>query len=388
MDFEAAVLKQKDEIIAWRRDFRKNPELSCKEFETQKKIMALLTGWGLQPKKAAGTGIIADIKGALPGKTIAVRADMDALLLQDELDKPYRSANQGVSHACGHDGHMAMLLGLAKTLVELQAELPGTVRFLFQPSEEQLPGGAAPMIAAGALESVDYVLGTHVWKDVPSGKVLVLPEAMMAAPDEFSIEIQGRGGHGSLPHQTVDPIWIGAQIINALKTITSSLVNPMEHGVVSVGIFKSGDAFNIIPNTALIKGTVRTFDDAVRNAIHDHIRKMSSGIANAMGAQCKVDIIKGYPPVINNPEVASVVAQASKEALGEDGLFNMPPVLGAEDFSHYLEKTKGAFFFLGIGNEAAGSVYPHHHPRFDLDEEMLPKGVEIMLRSIWKLGKQ
>ena len=219
MDFEAAVLKQKDEIIAWRRDFRKNPELSCKEFETQKKIMALLTGWGLQPKKAAGTGIIADIKGALPGKTIAVRADMDALLLQDELDKPYRSANQGVSHACGHDGHMAMLLGLAKTLVELQAELPGTVRFLFQPSEEQLPGGAAPMIAAGALESVDYVLGTHVWKDVPSGKVLVLPEAMMAAPDEFSIEIQGRGGHGSLPHQTVDPIWIGAQIINALKTI-------------------------------------------------------------------------------------------------------------------------------------------------------------------------
>ena len=313
---------------------------------------------------------------------------MDALLLQDELDKPYRSANQGVSHACGHDGHMAMLLGLAKTLVELQAELPGTVRFLFQPSEEQLPGGAAPMIAAGALESVDYVLGTHVWKDVPSGKVLVLPEAMMAAPDEFSIEIQGRGGHGSLPHQTVDPIWIGAQIINALKTITSSLVNPMEHGVVSVGIFKSGDAFNIIPDTALIKGTVRTFDDAVRNAIHDHIRKMSSGIANAMGAQCKVDIIKGYPPVINNPEVASVVAQASQEALGEEGLFDMPPVLGAEDFSHYLEKTKGAFFFLGIGNEAAGSIYPHHHPRFELDEEVLPKGVEIMLRAIWKLGKK
>ena len=210
----------------------------------------------------------------------------------------------------------------------------------------------------------------------------------MAAPDEFSIEIQGRGGHGSLPQQTVDPIWIGAQIINALKTITSSLINPMEHGVVSVGIFKSGDAFNIIPDTALIKGTVRTFDDELRHAIHEHIRRMSNGIANTMGAQCKVDIIKGYPPVINNPEVASVVAEASQEALGEDGLFNMPPVLGAEDFSHYLEKTKGAFFFLGIGNEAAGSVYPHHHPRFDLDEEMLPKGVEIMLRSIWKLGKQ
>lgn len=385
MNFSELALAQHEQLIAWRRHFRQHPELSGQERATQQYVFEALQGMGLEPRKVAGTGVVAEIVGSRPGKRVALRADMDALAVQDELDKPYRSQQAGVSHACGHDAHMAILLATAKALVTVRALLAGTVRLLFQPSEECFPSGAQALLTAGALVGVDSILGLHVWRDVPAGKASVLPGPMMAAPDEFILLVQGRGGHGSMPHQTVDPIWTGAQIVNALKSITASLVNPAAQSVVSVGLFKAGEVFNVIPDTALIKGTVRTFDEGLRTEIHGHIERICRGICQTMGAGCQLEIIKGFAPVINDAVVAEVVAEAVEQALGETGLYDMQPVMGGEDFSCYLEHIPGAFFFLGIGNEQSDIVYPHHHPRFDVDETILSKGAEIMLRAAWRL---
>lgn len=381
------IEKQYDSIVNLRRHFHIHPELSAQEFNTQQKIMDELSALGLQPKKIATTGVIADLQGALPGKTVAIRADIDALELQDECNKPYQSQNPGVCHACGHDGHTAMLIGVAKTLVELKNELSGTVRFLFQPSEERFPGGAELMIAEGALLGVDSIIGTHLWQPLEVGTIGITYGPIMASPDEFTIKIKGRGGHASMPHQTVDALLVGAQIAVALNTIVSRSVDPMEQAVISLGVFKAGDTFNIIPDTALLNGTVRSFNEKMRTLLFDRIEQVTAGLCQAAGATFTFDKHLGFLPVINHPEISKVLAEAGAETLGSEKVLTINPVMGGEDFSQYLEKVPGAFMFVGVGNESKGIIYPQHHPKYDMDEKALFYGVEIMTRATLTLLK-
>lgn len=374
-------------VIALRRHFRMNPELGGEEFETQKKIISELKAMGLEPRAAAGTGVIVEVQGARTGKTIAIRADIDALPVQDEIDQPYRSQNDGLCHACGHDGHMAMLLGLVKIFTGLSAGLSGKVRFLFQPSEEKFPGGAEAMIADGAMEGVAAVIGAHLWQPLNVGTIGITYGPMMASPDEFSITIQGKGGHGSMPHQTIDPISVGAQIVVALKAITGNDIKTNELAVLSLGVFKAGSVFNIIPDTALLQGTVRSFSQEVREKVYARIEQICRGICTAHGAEFSFEAVYGYPPVINDPHVSALVAEAGKELLGEAGVIELQPAMVGEDFSFYQQQAPGAFIFVGIGNADKGLVYPHHHPKFDMDEEGLRIGMEVMARTAVNLLK-
>ncbi len=382
------VAKYQEYVIATRRHFHMNPETSGEEFATQQTIMEELSKIGLSPRKAAGTGVIADIVGALPGKTVALRADIDALPLQDEITQPYRSQVAGKCHACGHDGHMAMLLTMAKVFVDLQPVLPGNIRLLFQPTEEKFPGGAEAMIADGAMDGVDFVLGTHVWQTLAAGVVGIAYGRMMAAPDEFTINIQGKGGHGSMPQDTNSALTTGAEIVCMLNAIVAQAVDPIESAVLSIGMFRSGEVFNIIPDSAVIKGTIRSFDQAVRMRVWDRVDQICNGVCQAMGATYTLDKIFGYPPVINNPVVAAVVAEAGRESTDPAMVQEIRPCMGAEDFSYYLQKAPGMFLFLGIGNPATGAAFPHHHPKFDMDESALITGVEVMVRAALKLKAQ
>lgn len=372
-------------IIELRRHFRMYPELGGQEVETQKKVMAELMAMGLAPRMAAGTGVIVEIQGAFPGKTVGIRADMDALPLEDESDQSYRSLNAGLCHACGHDGHIAMLLGVAKVFVALQDQLAGTVRLLFQPCEERFPGGAQAMIADGAMIGVDAVIGTHLWQPLPVGTIGITYGPMMASPDEFTITVQGKGGHGSMPQQTIDPITVGAHIALALKAITSNDVATNELAVLSLGVFKAGTVFNIIPDRAVLQGTVRCFSQEVREKVFTRIKQICEGISAAYGATCIVEPFYGYPPVINNKAVSAVVAEVGVAVLGEKGVVELKPAMVGEDFSFYQQLAPSAFIFTGIGNVEKGFVYPHHHPRFDMDEEALRIGVEVMSRTAVKL---
>jgi amidohydrolase len=384
-DIAALVQNNRDFVVALRRYFHTYPELSALEFNTQKKIMAELSAMGLHPRMAAGTGVIAELQGSRSGKTIAIRADIDALPLQDECEQPYRSQNQGVCHACGHDGHAAMLLGVAKVLTEMKEDLAGNVRFLFQPTEEQFPGGALPLIQEGALAGVDAIIGGHLWQPLPVGTVGIAYGRMMAAPDEFSITVKGRGGHGSMPHQTINALLVAAQLAISLSAITSQNVDPLEPAVLSLGAIKAGEVFNIIPDTAVLKGTVRSFEPKVRRIIFDKIEQISQGICAAAGATCTIDTVFGFPPVINAPEVTRVFAEAGAEVLGTEGVIEIKPVMTGEDFSCFQEKIPGAFMFIGVGNPEKGIIYPQHHPKYDIDETALANGVEIMVRTILKL---
>lgn len=371
----------RDYVVALRRHFHTYPELSTKEFKTQEKIIAELTALGLAPIKAAGTGVVAAIKGVRPGRTVAVRADMDAMPIEDECGQPYRSQHPGVCHACGHDGHMAMLLGLARVLLSLRGSLAGTVRLIFQPDEEFPPGGATAMIAEGMLDGVDAIIGAHLWQPLPVGQLGLTFGRMMAQPGSFDIVIRGKGGHGSSPHTAVDPILVGTHVVQALHTIVSRSVDPVEPAVVSIGVFQAGQARNVIPETARIEGTIRVFDSELLKAIHRRVEQIVKGVCEAHGAGYQLANTCSYPPVVNDAAVARRMWQAAAAVLGEGGVSEVKPVLGAEDFSYYLQKIPGAFMFLGAGNAAKGIVHPHHHPKFDIDEDALVHGVEILARG-------
>lgn len=376
---------QHEYVIRLRRHFRTFPEIGGQEYETQKKIITELAAMGLAPRIAAGTGVIVDIKGDRPGKTIAIRADIDALPIQDEVEQPYCSQNAGCCHACGHDGHTAVLLGIGKVFSAIRADLGGTVRLLFQPSEERYPGGAQAMIADGALEGVAAVIGAHLWQPLTVGTMGVTYGPMMASPDEFTITIKGFGGHGSMPHQTVDPLYVGAQIVLALKTITGNKIDANELAVLSLGMFKAGDIFNVIPDSAVLKGTVRTFSQTTREAIFAAVQQICDGICAAAGATNKLEIYYGFPPVINDPEIAKIVAQAGEGVMGREAVLELKPAMVGEDFSYYQQKVPGCFMFIGVGNKDKGIIYPHHHPKFDMDEIALCYGVEVMAVAALKL---
>ena len=374
--------------VALRRHFRSFPELAFQEFATQKRVMSELAALGLEARPAAGTGVIAQLDGRLPGKIVAVRADMDALPLRDETDKEYCSENFGFCHACGHDAHMAMALSLAKIFSQLKDELAGSVRFLFEPGEELLPGGAQGLIEAGALEGVSSIIGAHIWQPIAVGRVGFTYGPIMAAIDDFNITIKGRGGHGSMPHQTIDPIAVAAQIALALKAIVPTHIDSREIAVLSIGQFHAGNAFNVIPDTASLSGNIRTFNEDVRRKIHEEMENICRGFTMAAKAEYILKITRGYSAVLNHAAISALIKEAAAEVLGADKVDEIKPVLGAEDFAYYLEKIPGAFFLLGTGNPQKGIVYPHHHPKFDLDEDSMPLGIEIMARCVMKLLQQ
>ncbi|MDF2935558.1 MAG: peptidase [Paenibacillaceae bacterium] len=360
------------EMVAWRRHLHQNPELSYQEERTSSFIAERLEELGLEVKRnIGGYGVVAELRGAGSGPVIALRADMDALPIQDEKNCDYASTVPGVMHACGHDGHVAALLGAAKYLASRKAELNGTVRFIFQPAEELSPGGAQPMIAAGVLDGVDEIYGAHLWTPFPSGEIYTRSGPIMAAADEFLLEIIGKGGHGGLPHETIDSLMVGSHLVVNLQSIVSRNLNPVEPSVISVGSFHAGSGFNVIAEKAVLNGTVRTFQHELRMQAKDRVTRVTADTCSMFGADFKLDYKLGYPPVINHRKETEWVMNTAAQLFGPDMVKECPLIMAGEDFSFYLANVPGCFFFVGAGNKEAGIGAPHHHPRFDIDESAI-----------------
>jgi amidohydrolase len=326
--------------------------------------------------------VVGRLKGGAPGPTIALRADFDALPIQDQKQAPYRSQVPGVMHACGHDIHTATLLGVAKVLAEVREQLKGEVCFIHQFAEEVTPGGALPMIQDGCLDGVDAIYGAHVWSPDPYGKIGINEGYIMAASDEFEIEITGKGGHGAMPHQAIDALVIGSQLVLNLQQIVSRRVDPLKSAVLTVGQFESGDAFNIIAQTSRLTGTVRTFDEAVRQQIKTEIEVITKATCDLAGASYKYRYQDGYPAVWNHPQQAKRIEQLAQQLFGEQHVLRKEPMMIGEDFSYYLQQVPGAFFFVGGGNPELQAIYPHHHPMFDVDERAMLRAGKLMLAVV------
>lgn len=367
-----AINNNYDEIISLRRHLHENPELSFEEVETPKLIADYHRNLGHEVREhVGGRGVVAILKGNKPGKTVALRADFDALPIQDEKDVPYKSKIPGAMHACGHDGHTASLLGLAKSLNSIKDELSGTIIFIHQHAEELAPGGAIAMIEDGCLDGVDYIFGTHLWATEPLGKIQYKSGPIMAAADRFEITIQGQGGHGAKPHETKDSIVIGAQIVLALQQIVSRRVSPMDAAVISVGSFEAKNAFNVIADSVKIVGTARSFDEKVQDLLENEIKRVVEGICLAGDVTGTVQYKRGYPALVNHHDEAVQIAALAKKIPGVNEVEDMIPQMGGEDFAYYLQHVKGAFFFTGAKNPTWEKAYPHHHPKFDIDENAL-----------------
>jgi amidohydrolase len=378
------------ELVAFRRQIHQHPELGFREQLTAAAIAAKLTEWGiLHQTGIAQTGIVATIQGRKTSfklKTLAIRADMDALPIQEANQVPYKSLHPGVMHACGHDGHTSIALMTAYYLSRHQSDFAGTVKIIFQPAEEG-PGGAKPMVEAGVLENpdVDAIIGLHLWNNLPLGTIGVRSGALMAAVEKFTLTIQGKGGHGAMPHQTIDSIVLGAQIVNALQAIVSRNVNPIDSAVVTVGEFHAGNACNVIADTANLTGTVRYFNPDLADFFQQRIEAVVAGICTSHEATYKLDYLKLYPPLINDEKMTDLVRSVATE-LVETPLGIVPEcqTMGGEDMSFFLQEVPGCYFFLGSANPAKSLAYPHHHPRFDFDETALSTGVEIFVRCVEK----
>ena len=361
-----------DEIINWRRYLHQHPELSFQEVQTARFIEEKLLSFGLDVKiNIGGNGLIGILSGDQPGQTIALRADFDALPINDEKEVPYKSLNPGVMHACGHDGHTAALLGTAQTLSKFRKYIKGKIVFIFQHAEELPPGGAKFMVEENVLEGVDYVFGAHLASGIPLGKVAVGEGYQQAAVDKFDILIEGEGGHGARPHNTVDSIVIGSEVVNSLQKIVSRRVNPMKSAVVTIGVFQAGSAFNVIADTARLEGTVRTFDENVRTLVKEEIYSIVKGITEGSHANYKIDYLNGYPALFNHKKETDIVRSLFAEVFTEEAVIELEPSMGAEDFSYYLQERPGTFFSVGAQNENENTHYPHHHPKFDIDEKAL-----------------
>lgn len=374
------------EMVEIRRYLHQHPELSFQETKTAKYIADYYEELGIPYQTGVGgNGVIATLKGAKPGKTVALRADFDALPIQDEKDVAYKSKVPGVMHACGHDGHTATLLTLAKVMKKYQAELTGTIVFLHQHAEEFAPGGAKPMIEAGALDEVDAVFGTHLWATVPLGVLQTSKKEFMAGADRFEITIQGQGGHGAYPHETKDAIVLGAEVITQFQQIVSRRVDPLETAVLTTGIFQAGNAFNVIADQAELVGTVRYFNVDVQELIMNEMEKILKGVCTSNDASYTLNYVKGYPPLINHPEGAEIVLEASKHIDEIQTAQEILPVMGGEDFSYYMMEKPGAYFFTGANKE--GNPYPHHHPKFDIDEKALPIAAKTLIGAYFEYQK-
>jgi len=377
-------------VIADRRHLHEHPELGLQEFETAKFVAQRLESLGVEDIQTGihVTGVTGLIRGtgAGPGgdKVVLLRADMDALPILEENDVEYASKTPGIMHACGHDAHTAILLGVARILMDRRSEFAGTVKVLFQPAEEIPPGGAKGMIKAGVLENphVDAVFGLHMAQGLPLGQVGVRGGPVMAGGDLFEITIQGKGGHAARPQAAIDPVVIGSQIVSALQTVVSRETDPMDSAVLSITFFKAGDAFNVIPDVAKIGGTVRWFRTEVAAKMEERLIAIATGVGAACGAEVTVNFMRGYAPTINDDAQAETVRKAAVEVVGEEHVITPSPVMGGEDFSRFLLNRPGAFFTIGSMNEEKGLVWGHHHPKFDIDEESLGIGVATMVNTV------
>ncbi len=375
-------------LVEWRRNIHQRPELGFKEQLTAELISQKLQEWGIESKTGiAKTGIVATIDGQRSGKVLAIRADMDALPIQEANQVSYRSQHDGVMHACGHDGHTAIALGTAYYLSQHKQDFSGTVKIIFQPAEEG-PGGAKPMIEEGVLKNpdVDAIIGLHLWNNLPLGTVGVRSGALMAAVECFRCTIQGKGGHGAMPDQTIDSIVVSAQIVNALQTIVARNVNPLDSAVVTVGELHAGRALNVIADTAKMSGTVRYFNPILEDFIGKRIEGIIAGICQSHGAKYDLDYWQLYPPVINNYRITDLVRSVAAEVVETPaGVVPECQTMGGEDMSFFLQEVPGCYFFLGSANPEKSLNYPHHHPRFDFDETALGMGVEMFVRCVEKM---
>lgn len=366
----------KDYVIQMRREFHQYPEVSMEEFRTSKRVKEELDKMGIPYESVAGTGVVAKIEGKNPGKTVALRADMDALAVNEEADVEYKSKVCGLMHACGHDGHTAMLLGAAKVLNEVRYEINGTVKLLFQPGEE-VAKGAKSMIADGVLEGVDGVFGIHLWTDLECGKVSVEEGPRMAAADIFKIKVKGKGGHGSLPHQGIDAVVVSSAIVMNLQSIASREVSPLEPMVISIGAINSGTRFNVIASEAILDGTARYFNPDLKNEVPKMIERIIQNTAATYRAEASLEYIYGMPATINDRYCSKLAEGTVVNLLGEEGLSLMTKLTGGEDMSEYMNLVPGVLAFVGARNPQKGADYPHHHGMFNIDEDALEIGTAL-----------
>jgi len=378
--------KYTPEVVAHRRHLHANPELSFQEYNTMAYVASQLKEMGLEPQTGiADTGLVVLIEGKNPySQTLALRADMDALPIKEANDVPYKSTNEGVMHACGHDAHTASLLGTAHILHQVREEFEGTVKLVFQPGEEKFPGGASLMIKEGVLEAQGKTLapksmiGQHVMPFIPAGKVGFREGLYMASADEIYMTVKGKGGHGAMPENTVDPVIITAHILVALQQIISRNCSPKLPSVLSFGKVIAQGATNIIPNDVYVEGTFRTYDEAWRKDAHQRIKKMARGIAESMGATCEIEVQVGYPHLKNHPELTKRLRSYAVSYLGEENVLDLDLWLAGEDFAYYSQQVDSSFYRLGTRNEARGIISSVHTPTFDIDESALELGCGLM----------
>jgi len=373
------AMRLKDELAAIRRHLHRYPELSLKETETAAFVARELAKLGLDARTGVGGhGVVADLAGKLPGRTIALRADMDALPIQEETDLEFRSERPGVMHACGHDAHTAILLGAAKLLARMADRLRGTVRFIFQPAEE-VNAGAKAMIEDGALDGVEEIYGLHNLPTLPAGRIAACAGPMMGSVDRLEIDLEGKGGHGAIPDRCVDPIVCASNIVMALQTIASRELSPFDPAVVTIGSLRAGDANNVIPHRAELTGTIRTFDPRVKRLMPERVERLVRQIAAGYRCEAEVRVINQTPVLVNHEAQFRLVSEAADETIGPENRGPAAPTMAGEDFSVYLEHVPGCFFWLGSGPaENAEEAYGLHHPKFVLNEDCMPYGAALL----------
>ncbi len=382
MNIHSDIRQIEKEIIETRRDIHKHPELGFNEVRTSQLIADKLKSYGLDVQTGVGkTGVIGTLKGKAKTPVIALRADMDALPIQETGTNDYKSVHDGVMHACGHDGHVAMLLGAAQVLTQMSDKIDGTIKFIFQPSEER-EGGAKYMINDGCLEGVDEIYGIHLWNYLPLGKLGGQAGPILAAADEFRIEIKGVGGHGAAPQGTIDAVVVGTQLVTALQTIVSRNTNPLDSTVVTVGKFHAGSNFNIISAEAHMEGTARAYTEENRTMIKTRMKEIIKGLETSTGAKIELDYIDGYPPTINHQKAFQILRQSAEKITGIDTTVEHKS-MGGEDFSFYLQKIPGSFLFVGASPEGVepGEI-PHHSSYYNFNEKALLTGASILIQLI------
>ena len=372
-----------DETVETRRDFHRHPEIAFEEVRTAGIIAEKLQGLGLEPRTGIGkTGVVATYDSGKPGKTVLVRADIDALPVFEERDSEYRSETDGKMHACGHDGHAAVLLSTAKLLTQ-QEDLAGKLVFVFQPAEEIVQGAAA-MLEDGALDGInpDHAIGLHLSSMHPSGRVAVRSGPAMAAADAFRLVIRGKGGHAARPQDVIDPVMISANLITSLQSLVSRETDPVDQAVISITSVHGGTAFNIIPEQVELKGTLRTFDPGTRSYLKERIQQVARGFVEALRGTLEIDWRDGSPAVVNDAAMTERFVQVAQEVVGEERvLVNAPQIMGGDDMALWLQQAPGCYFFVGAGSDDKDTTYPHHHPKFDIDEDSLPLAVELLSKG-------
>jgi len=378
----AEVDRRREELVETRRDLHRHPELSHQEARTAEVAAERAAGFGFAVRRGVGGhGVLADLDSGRPGPLLMLRADMDALpILERDDGRPVRSEVDGVMHACGHDGHVAMALGAGSTLAAMQDAWSGRLRLCFQPAEERAEG-AVPMIAAGAADGVDRVIGIHLWAPLQTGRVAVTPGVVFGSADSFTLKVTGRGGHGGMPHTAVDPVVAAAQIVVALQTIVSRETSPFAPAVVTLGKISGGSAFNVIADSVDIEGTVRALEQSERERLLRRIDEVARGVAASMRAEAVFTHVAGCPPVVSDAGVAALVRNAATATVGEAHVDVAQPVTVGDDVACFLERALGCYFLVGAGHPERGRVAPHHSADFDIDEACLPIGVETLVRA-------